>query len=395
MMDAFTAGMAFAIAQVCIAVVMAAVYLATRTEACTRYWALGNGFAGAGLLIIAANAGAPNYIILALGNNLIAAGIVLEWWGLQVFAGRRPSRIGHVVLATFFLVFGALLLARADVAVRSAASALLITAVYALCLHDLTLLVRRQGFSAASVIGCAVSAVLIVTSLIRFGFSFRGIPAYAPTMSGALPVTIVFLIPLACKQLFSLAQLLLFFERLVSNQRHEALHDGLTGLMNRRALDMAGEREVSLAVRQKQALAVAYIDVDFFKSINDRFGHHTGDEVLRDVAAVLKAAAREVDLVARYGGDEFCLVLPGLSREHAHAVGNRLVDDMQRASLHGMTVSLSIGIGTMESNSSMAWKDLLQIADEALYAAKEAGRNCCVVHTAVTREDAACSQVAA
>jgi diguanylate cyclase (GGDEF)-like protein len=382
-MDAFTAGIAFAVAQVCIAVVMAGVYFATRSETCTRYWALGGGLAATGILIIAANAGASNYAILALGNNLLTAGLVFEWWGLQVFAGRRPSKVGHVILVVFFLVFGAVLLSRADIAVRSAISAATVTLVYALCTHDLWQLVRRQGISAASSIGFAAAAGLIGTSVVRFGFALKGIPAYSPVTSTTLAVAVVFMIPLAGKLLFSLAQLLLYFERLVSNQRHKAMHDELTGLLNRRAFVAAGKREMALAVRQEQPLAVAYIDVDYFKSINDRYGHGTGDEVLRKVAAVLAETAREVDLVARYGGDEFCVVLPGLTHEDAQAVGNRLVDTMRRAPLHGLTVSLSIGIATAGAGIEVPWEDLLGLADETLYAAKEAGRNCCVVRSAI------------
>lgn len=161
-----------------------------------------------------------------------------------------------------------------------------------------------------------------------------------------------------------------------SRLQRDALHDALTGLANRRHLD---ERLTTLAagLRAGEPLSLAIMDVDDFKGINDTFTHTLGDAVLRQLASELRAASRESDLAARFGGDEFVLVLPGTSGEGARQMLERL---RQRVAQHDwaalvpeLKVTLSVGVTEIATGDTAV--SLLRRADEALYAAKKRGRD--------------------
>jgi diguanylate cyclase (GGDEF)-like protein len=159
--------------------------------------------------------------------------------------------------------------------------------------------------------------------------------------------------------------------------------DGLTGLGNRRCFDETLAVEMARAARQRAFLSLVMIDVDFFKRYNDRYGHAQGDDCLRDVAAVLRAAAlRPGDLVARFGGEEFAVLLPGTGPEGALHVADTLRRAVgARAMAHeGNTagiVTISAGVATLDPASAVRpdARGLVEAADAALYRAKAGGRN--------------------
>jgi diguanylate cyclase (GGDEF)-like protein len=163
----------------------------------------------------------------------------------------------------------------------------------------------------------------------------------------------------------------------VADKHHLATHDELTGLLNRRAINAGGDREVRLATRLNLPVAVAFVDIDHFKQINDTLGHEAGDTVLAELAEVLRDACRNVDLVGRYGGEEFCLIFPGTGCENAEIVARRLVDSVRlRAFSIGQEVTVSVGVAALEPDEDdRSWTSLVRKADRALYAAKDAGRD--------------------
>jgi diguanylate cyclase len=156
--------------------------------------------------------------------------------------------------------------------------------------------------------------------------------------------------------------------------------DDLTGLRNRRFLDQQLEQEVGRAWRSEHSLAVAMLDIDHFKPVNDTYGHQMGDECLRMVGEILRASLRSPsDTGARYGGEEFAMILPDTDYEDALAVVERV-----RARIHASPVefdgvvlelTLSAGVTAHSVNESVTPDQLLMEADEALYHAKETGRN--------------------
>jgi len=157
--------------------------------------------------------------------------------------------------------------------------------------------------------------------------------------------------------------------------------DGLTGLANRRRFDLDLARELGRARREQQPIALILADVDFFKRFNDTYGHPAGDECLRRVAGALRAACRRpVDVVARYGGEEFAMILPGTTEEAARhcaeeamrALGAQEIE--HRGSDVAGFVTMSLGIAGCVPDADIHPDILIERADQALYAAKRAGR---------------------
>lgn len=165
----------------------------------------------------------------------------------------------------------------------------------------------------------------------------------------------------------------------IAYQRIEELAqlDELTGLQNRRSILKSLNEEMARAQRSNVPCAVAIIDLDFFKKINDQFGHATGDEALRTFAISLFANIRTIDKLGRYGGEEFLLILPDTSKEQAVRTLDRLrliVSELDWAAISGkMDLTMSAGICAVRQEDSAA--DILARADIALYRAKDAGRN--------------------
>ena len=168
--------------------------------------------------------------------------------------------------------------------------------------------------------------------------------------------------------------------------------DALTGVRNRRYFDEAFDFEYNRAMRGREQLAILMLDIDYFKKVNDKYGHQVGDEALRKVASVLrKIVHRTTDLIARYGGEEFAIVLPATDVEGAFMVAEKIrteVGEIQlKANVEGkeITFSITMSIGIMGdapkvgASSAESW---LKEADDALYTAKEEGRNRVVISNA-------------
>ena len=165
-----------------------------------------------------------------------------------------------------------------------------------------------------------------------------------------------------------------------------ATQDALTGLANRRSLDGFIEKEWSRCLRRGKSLSFAMLDLDFFKSFNDTYGHQAGDECLKEIGRVLaenRFASRPGDLIARYGGEEFAMVLSETELDAAAKILEKVIFAVRKARIphinskvHNVdVVTISIGVSCIVPQRGMHYKELVQRADEALYRAKEQGRN--------------------
>ena len=159
-----------------------------------------------------------------------------------------------------------------------------------------------------------------------------------------------------------------------------ALHDQLTGLANRRKLKSRFELEVARQERSGGSLSLLVIDIDHFKQVNDRWGHLAGDECLRQLANLLASTLRAVDLAARFGGEEFVVLLSDTEISAAASVAEKLCAAVANHPFclpGGMEIKLTISIGVSSKTAvePQGFDSLLEIADAGVYAAKDAGRN--------------------
>ncbi len=157
-----------------------------------------------------------------------------------------------------------------------------------------------------------------------------------------------------------------------------AVVDSLTGLYNRRHCENALENEFGRTIRYNSPLACLMIDIDHFKKVNDEFGHRTGDTVLREVSQIIRNNAREVDTVARWGGEEFIILLPQTDLKKGELFAQRLVKVIsghQFTGIPGRHITVSIGIASSPDPSIDTGEKLINASDFALYEAKRKGRN--------------------
>jgi diguanylate cyclase (GGDEF)-like protein len=177
----------------------------------------------------------------------------------------------------------------------------------------------------------------------------------------------------------------------LSLQRAEALSvtDDLTRLYNSRYLNLVLRRETKRASRSGRPLSLVFLDLDGFKLVNDNHGHLAGSKALVEAAAVIRGSARETDVVARFGGDEFSLILPDTGREGAESVAERIRDRLRAfrfLASDGLTIRLtaSIGVATLPDVAGSA-EELLRAADVAMYRVKAAGKD--GIHVAQENEE--------
>jgi diguanylate cyclase (GGDEF)-like protein len=162
---------------------------------------------------------------------------------------------------------------------------------------------------------------------------------------------------------------------LYAQMQEQALTDALTGCYNRRSFEMQLDRDLQLATRLGKPLALLMLDLDRFKQLNDTVGHDAGDHALRLLADCFRQELRGVDTAARFGGDEFALILPGADSDGAHIVAERVRSKIEQILVPGFgPLSASLGIATYPLHGR-ARTELVQHADSALYSAKRAGRN--------------------
>jgi diguanylate cyclase (GGDEF)-like protein len=222
----------------------------------------------------------------------------------------------------------------------------------------------------------ALVLLVFVAILLRGSGDVQRQPALRLCAATALVLLLARQIALLWSQRIELA-------RLDGAQRElseRAYLDALTRLPNRDALRARLHEEIERARRYEQPVSLCYVDIDYFKTVNDRFGHAAGDVALRTIAATLRRTARSIDFVGRYGGEEFLVVAPGTQINEASILGERLRAAVAETPSIGLTngeplqLAISVGVAEFPANAS-SLDQLIDRADTALYVSKRGGRN--------------------
>ncbi len=333
------------------------------------------------LLVMALHAGTPGRAeLLRAGGNLswVAAVIALQR-GVWLFVGRPAGVVLHACVIVAALLGSWVGLSPTGGSVRIARLSGLLGLMVVMIARDLHVY-ARDALHLRWPWVTPLPAILAAAA-----FAFRGVRvlvwpdtvATEMTTDSALNVVSAFSYMIIVLS-FHAALIAMVLGRLVADLRHRSRHDGLTGLLNRRAIEEGIEAQIRRSLRSGEAFSVLMLDLDHFKSINDRFGHAAGDRALRHVATVLLSGVRDVDDIARIGGEEFLALMPGATLDAVMPVAERLREQLAAQPLHfdGTIVAVTMSIGVAQ------WNDpaddvsrLLVRADAALYQAKQQGRN--------------------
>lgn len=318
----------------------------------------------------------PDALSILLGNALASATLSFLHAAVLRFQHRPPR--WHLLLAPPAVLTGVLALNLQDFGARilwaNAVMALQMGAVFWVLFER-----RRAAGSRGALMVMVGLGLGVVVLLARAAWGASGMHAAPGLLRPGTIAGLSFMLLFVVLLVASFGFVFMSKDRADEVNRRLAALDELTGVANRRSIIAALDRDVGRAIRTREPLAVMMVDIDFFKHVNDTHGHLAGDRVLRNVADVIRSRIRAQDIVGRYGGEEFLVVLVDTSAQGARRLAEQLREAVQAASCHWgaqrLAVTVSIGVfgGRLEPGDS--WDQLIHAADSALYRAKQAGRN--------------------
>ena len=316
-------------------------------------------------------------VTIVIANALLSATFSLFAEALYQFQRRPPPRwriwlpVALVVVSFYFL--------REAHALRLVLGPLIYTVQCSLVLFAL-LQQRRETVGRGQYFVAAAFVLVIALFAMRVVGLATGNVETLSLLASSLVQGATFLVSIVCLIVLSLGLVVMTKERSDERNRVLAMQDELTGLTNRRSILDTLEQQLAMARRSGQPLSLLMLDLDHFKRVNDSFGHLAGDEVLRQVAAGICSRLRAQDIAGRYGGEEFVVILPATTVEGAVQLAEELrksigAERIEIGEGHAITITISIGVYGGIPAAGQRVEDLIGGADQALYQAKESGRD--------------------
>lgn len=364
------------------------------SEQSLRHWALGNVALTLGILLHISQGLAPHSLAEIAASGLMLLGLGVVWLGVRAFKGLHQPQSGPILFALVLMVA-------------------LGYFHYIDDRNDMRLLFT--GYALGSLCLLSASELLIaVEAPLRRTYWFTGSIMLlsgmglwlAAVLSSRASLTDLTAASSALQQATLLGTImaqtaiaggfiLMSHSRTIKALQSVSEHDGLTGTLNRRSMHKQAKALLSHACEQGRPMSVVMLDADHFKRINDEFGHQIGDAVLCHMVSRIRTHLRSHDLLGRYGGEEFVLVLPGLDASQAREVAERIrlavSDHARQCTDHRVALSISLGIAGTGVHG-YDYNTLVAAADNALYRAKALGRNrveVCLEHDSLMRDQMA------
>jgi len=377
--DMRTALFMVAISELLFGVLLGAVWAMRRRETSLAYWSVASLCTAGGAFLYCLRGAIPDLLSIAVGNMLMLLTGTLRWAGIRRFDGLLTPRWQYLspplilfVLAAFS---GPLGLTPGDR-----------TVLVCSCGVFFAILVVVDTLRANRVERLSTRPVLIVVKSVAIALEFAQIaialqdhsPANRSFMAWQGWYPIAMLVFFSTYALVNLSNFMMLFERHENRLVQAATLDTLTSLLNRAGFNQLAERQCRRDACDGQPVSVLVMDLDWFKKINDTYGHDAGDAMLCAFAHCARAALRPTDLLARPGGEEFWALLPNTDLAEAARIAQRVCDDFRalRVPVEGQAISATVSIGTAEVDmTTQSLSAAIARADQALYAAKHEGRD--------------------
>lgn len=380
MLDPITSILSYGIAQLACAIAMLLVGFWNPSLKGVKEWGLGRMLIFFATVVIAMREAITLPISSIGGHFLFLLGAYIIWDGYRKFLGNAAATQRKLVVAAcvvFMMVMAYGSLIQPSFAIRmnvTTVAGIFFMSMYTWLFHTTVSKAKYRAIKFLKVI-CIVAILQLVARLLVYTFGLAG---DSLVTSGSL-TAISFELEIFLHVLISMASLALTVEYLQKELTHAAERDQLTGAYNRRSFFTILEKLCAGNKREHTPMAVCYIDLDHFKEVNDQFGHRTGDVVLQRFVAMVESEVRERDLFARFGGEEFVIVLPDTGLENAQEIAERIRQQLIELEFPGIPsgyVTCSIGVAAVEQYVDYsAFDQLLERSDNALYDAKRSGRN--------------------
>ena len=315
-----------------------------------------------------------------LAFSLFATGYALEFSALSLFCGRRvaPQILAALIAAGIAVYVLAAFLDPGHVVWRIVCASLIIAAWFAASAVTLAIGPRPEE-RISHLMTAGFFAALAIVHVLRSAYTLFHASSQITVLGNGMVQSVVLAVNFIGLFGTSLGFILMTKERADNELIRTAAVDLLTGLLNRRSFIETAERELHRAERQHLQTSVLMLDLDHFKEVNDTYGHRVGDRVLASFAGVLQASLRPFDVVGRYGGEEFCVLLPGTGIGEATSIAERirLTTSQTVVPARASTIAYTVSTGVVQAPPhAISLDDLVDRADRALYQAKAAGRNC-------------------